>query len=108
MFAEFPDDPVTQRNTRGMVTFAKTGLPNSRSTQFFINFGDNSNLDGMGFAPVGRVRDMTAVDQINAEYGEGAPRGRGPTQGRFQAEGNAYLQRDFPRMDYITSARIEE
>ena len=50
-----PDDPVVQSNTRGMVTFAKSGLPNSRSTQLFINYGDNSRLDATGFSPFGKV-----------------------------------------------------
>jgi peptidyl-prolyl cis-trans isomerase A (cyclophilin A) len=101
------DDPVTQSNTRGMVTFATAG-PNTRTTQFFINFGNNSNLDRMGFAPFGRVRDMTAVDALYAGYGEGAPRGRGPSQGRMQSEGNTYLRAEFPQLSYIRSASIAE
>src|SRR6185503_13253410 len=105
--ATIPDDPVKSGNARGAITFAKTGAPNSRSTQFFINFGDNKNLDGMGFASFGKVTEgMDVVDKINAEYGEGAPRGRGPEQGRIQAEGNAYLKKDFPNMDYIKSVTI--
>jgi peptidyl-prolyl cis-trans isomerase A (cyclophilin A) len=100
------DDPVREHNTRGMVSYAMAG-PNTRTTQFFINFGDNQNLDGMGFAPFGRVRDMAAVDRLYAEYGEGAPRGRGPAQGRLQSEGNAYLRAEFPELDYIRSATIE-
>lgn len=105
--APIKDDPVTQSNTRGMITFATAG-PNTRTTQVFINFGNNANLDGMGFAPFGRVvSGMNVVDSINAEYGEGAPRGRGPDQSRMQAEGNAYLQKDFPRLDYIRKATIE-
>ncbi|HEY8427004.1 MAG TPA: peptidylprolyl isomerase [Sandaracinaceae bacterium] len=102
-----PDDPVRQSNTRGMVSFAMAG-PNTRTTQFFINFVDNRNLDGMGFAPFGRVRDMTAVDRLYSGYGEGAPRGRGPDQGRIQREGNAYLRAEFPELDYIRSATIVE
>jgi peptidyl-prolyl cis-trans isomerase A (cyclophilin A) len=102
------DDPATQSNTRGMVTFAKTGLPNSRSTQFFINFSDNSRLDPMGFAPFGRVRDMAVMDRIYAGYGEGAPSGRGPAQARAQAEGNRYFRAEFPELDYIVTARILE
>jgi len=102
------DEPVTQSNTAGMATFAKTGLPNSRSTQFFINFGDNARLDDMGFAPFGRVRDMSVMQQLYAGYGEGAPSGRGPAQARAQAEGNRYFQADFPEMDYIRTARIAE
>lgn len=104
--ASIPDDPVKASNTRGAVTFATAG-PNTRTTQLFINFGNNSRLDGMGFAPFGKVVEgMDVVDKINNEYGEGAPRGRGPDQGRVQKEGNAYLKKDFPNLDYIKSATI--
>jgi peptidyl-prolyl cis-trans isomerase A (cyclophilin A) len=104
--ANIQDDPVKGSNTRGTVTFATAG-PNTRSTQFFINFADNANLDGMGFSPFGKVTEgMDVVDKINGEYGEGAPRGRGPDQGRLQREGNAYLKKDFPNLDYIKSATI--
>lgn len=99
------DDIVKQSNTPGMVSFATSG-PNSRTTQFFINFGDNSNLDRMGFPPFGKVRDMAPVNALYAEYGEGAPRGRGPSQGLMQTEGNTYLKRDFPKLDYIKTATI--
>ena len=106
--ASIPDDAVTQSNKRGMITFATAG-PNTRTTQVFINFADNTNLDGMGFAPFGRiVSGMNVVDALNAEYGEGAPRGRGPDQGKLQNEGNAYLAREFARMDYIKKATIEK
>jgi peptidyl-prolyl cis-trans isomerase A (cyclophilin A) len=101
------DDPVKQSNTVGMVTFA-TGGANSRTTQIFINFGNNSRLDRMGFAPFGKVRDMKTVGALYSEYGEGAPRGRGPNQQRIQMEGNTYLRRDFPELDYIKTARIIE
>ena len=100
-----PDDPVVQSNTRGMVSYAMGG-PGTRTTQFFINFVDNSRLDGMGFAPFGQVRDMTAVDALHSGYGEGPPSGRGPNQGRIQTEGNAYLRAEFPQLDYIRSASI--
>ena len=105
--ARISDDPVKQSNTRGMVTFATSG-PNSRTTQFFINFKNNARLDGMGFAPVGKVRDasMSVVDSLYGGYGEGAPRGRGPYQGRLQKEGNAYLRAEFPKLDYIKKASI--
>ncbi|NOS71022.1 MAG: peptidylprolyl isomerase [Verrucomicrobia bacterium] len=104
--AAISDDPVKGNNARGAITFATAG-PNTRTTQLFINFGDNSNLDGMGFSPFGKVTEgMDVVDKINNEYGEGAPRGRGPHQGRIQAEGNAYLKKDFPNLDYIKSATI--
>ena len=100
-----PDDPAMASNTRGTVTFATSG-PNSRTTQFFINFGDNARLDGMGFAPFGKVQDMAPVEALYSGYGEGAPRGRGPSQGRMQAEGNAYLKESFPKLDYIKSAKV--
>lgn len=104
--AQITDDPVKGSNKRGAITFATAG-PNTRTTQLFINFGDNTNLDGMGFASFGKVVDgMDVVDKINGEYGEGAPRGRGPDQGRIQSEGNAYLKKDFPKLDYIKSATI--
>jgi peptidyl-prolyl cis-trans isomerase A (cyclophilin A) len=102
-----PDDPVEQSNTRGMVSFAMAG-PGTRTTQFFINLVDNSRLDSMGFAPFGRVRDMSAVDALHSGYGEGAPRGRGPAQARIQREGNAYLRQEFPELDYIRRASIVE
>jgi peptidyl-prolyl cis-trans isomerase A (cyclophilin A) len=105
--AAIPDDPVTQSNKRGMITFATAG-PNTRTTQVFINFGDNANLDSRGFAPFGRVvSGMDVVDKLYAGYGEGAPSGRGPDQGRLQQDGNAYLRRDFPSLDYVQKATIE-
>ena len=104
--ANISDDPVKQSNKRGHVTFATAG-PNTRTTQLFINFKDNTFLDGQGFSPFGQVTEgMEVVDKINPEYGEGAPSGRGPNQGRVQSEGNAYLTKDFPNLDYIKSATI--
>jgi peptidyl-prolyl cis-trans isomerase A (cyclophilin A) len=104
--APLKDDPVKQSNRRGFVTFATAG-PNTRTTQLFINFRDNTNLDGMGFAPFGEVTSgMDVVDKIYSGYGEGAPRGKGPDQGRLQAEGNAYLNKDFPKLDSIKTATI--
>src|SRR5437899_1085703 len=104
--ARIPDDPVRQHNTRGMVSFATAG-PGTRTTQLFINYGDNSRLDGMGFSPFGRVVEgMDVVERFHAGYGEGAPSGRGPDQSRFQAEGNAYLKQGFPELDYVTRATI--
>lgn len=101
------DDSVTQSNKRGFVTFAKTMEPNSRNTQVFINLVDNVNLDGMGFAPFGQVVEgMAAVDSLYKEYGEGAPSGFGPDQMRIMAEGNAYLERYFPKLDFIRTARL--
>ena len=105
--ARIPDDRPAQSNTHGMVTFATSG-PNARTTQVFINFKNNSRLDALGFAPFGKVvSGMNVVDALNGEYGEGAPDGRGPDQMRLQTEGNAYLAKDFPRMDFIKKATIE-
>jgi peptidyl-prolyl cis-trans isomerase A (cyclophilin A) len=104
--ANIKDDPGKQSNKRGFVTFATRG-PNTRTTQLFINFGDNAGLDKQGFTPFGEVtKGMDVVDKIYNGYGEGAPRGRGPDQGRVQAEGNAYLAKDFPKLDYIKTATI--
>ena len=101
--ADIIDDPVTQSNKRGFVTFAKTQAPNSRSTQIFINFKDNSFLDQTAFAPFGQVvSGMEVVDKINAEYGES------PEQPLAQSQGNAYLMKAFPRLDYIKKATIEK
>jgi peptidyl-prolyl cis-trans isomerase A (cyclophilin A) len=105
--ATIKDDPVRQSNKRGFITYATSG-PNSRTTQVFINFADNSQLDSQGFAPFGQVSSgMEKVDAMFAGYGEGAPQGRGPDQGRIQREGNAYLTKDFPKLDYIKKATLE-
>jgi peptidyl-prolyl cis-trans isomerase A (cyclophilin A) len=105
--ANIKDDPVKQSNHRGFVTFATAG-PNTRTTQVFINFDDNSGLNGQGFAPFGQVvSGMNVVDQLFSGYGEGAPNGEGPEQGRLQSEGNAYLAKDFPKLDFIRKTTIE-
>jgi len=104
--ARIQDDPVKQSNTKGYISFAMAG-PNTRTTQMFINFGDNERLDGMGFSPFGKVTEgMDVVESIYSGYGEGAPSGMGPDQGRVQMQGNAYLKAEFPRMDYIKSAQL--
>ena len=101
-----PDDPVTQSNKRGMITFATSG-PGTRTTQLFINLQDNVNLDGMGFSPIAEVVEgMSVVDALYGGYGDGPPGGAGPDQGRITAEGNAYLEKDFPKLDFIRTARV--
>jgi peptidyl-prolyl cis-trans isomerase A (cyclophilin A) len=102
------DDPVKQSNKRGYMSYATAG-PGTRTTQLFINYADNSQLDKMGFAPIGRVVEgLAVVDRLYAGYGEGAPQGKGPNQGRIQAEGNDYLTKNFPQLDCITKATIIE
>jgi len=104
--ATIHDDPVTQSNTRGMVSFATAG-PNTRTTQVFINYGNNSNLNSMGFSPFGKVVEgMEVVDKFYKGYGEGAPDGNGPNQDRLQKEGDAYLTKDFPKLDKIKTTVI--
>jgi len=104
--AKIGDDPVTQSNTRGMLTFATAG-PNTRTTQLFINLGNNPNLDSMGFSPFGKVTSgMDVIDKFYSDYGEGQPSGNGPDQGRLQKEGRAYLQKSFPLLDTIKIAVI--
>jgi peptidyl-prolyl cis-trans isomerase A (cyclophilin A) len=98
------DEPVKQSNRRGTVTYAKTMMPNTRSSQLFINLADNSSsLDAQGFAPFGEVvQGMDVVEKLNAEYG-GAPSDR---QGAIAAEGNAFLKREYPRLDFIRTAKV--
>ncbi|HML93451.1 peptidylprolyl isomerase [Methyloceanibacter sp.] len=105
--ANIKDDPVRESNARGTVTFATAG-PNTRTTQVFINFNNNSMLNGQGFAPFGKViSGMDVVDSLYKGYGEGAPRGDGPKQALIKAQGNAYLVTQFPKLDYIKKATIE-
>jgi peptidyl-prolyl cis-trans isomerase A (cyclophilin A) len=99
--ANIKDDPVKQSNKRGMLTFAKTSLPNSRSTQLYINFGDNAGLDPQGFAPIGSVVEgMDIVDKIYAGYGER------PEQDKIIDQGDAYIAKNFPMIDKIKMAKI--
>lgn len=108
MNASIPDDQATRSNKRGKITFATRG-PNTRTTQVFINFTDNAFLDTQGFSPFGEVVDgMDVVDSLYSGYGEGAPRGRGPDQGRIQSQGNEYLRGNFERLDYTTNVSIVE
>lgn len=104
--ANIPDDTVKESNRRGFVTFATAG-PNTRTTQLFINLVDNLRLDPMGFSPFGQVtRGMDVVDRLYAGYGEGPPGGQGPDQDRIEAEGNSYLEKEYPLLDAVKTARI--
>lgn len=101
------DDPVKAKNEKGTLVFATAG-PNTRTTQLFINLADNAQLDQMGFAPLGRVtKGLDVVEKFYAGYGEGAPMGAGPDQMRLKAQGNEYLQSQFPELDFIKSATIK-
>lgn len=95
-------------NTRGTMTFAMAG-PNTRTTQLYINFGDNKMLDSQGFHPIGEVMGdgMSVVDAWHSGYGEGAPMGQGPDQRRIQAEGNQYLADEFSELSYIKSITLQ-
>lgn len=103
-----PDDSVRRSNARGTLTFASAG-EDTRTTQLFFNLADNGRLDGMGFAPVGRVvQGMSSVDSLYAGYGDGPPRGEGPEQARILEEGNAYLAEEYPEMDSILEIRVQD
>lgn len=104
--AAIKDDPVVQSNRPGTITYAMAG-PNTRTTQVFINLGDNQRLDPMGFAPFGVVTDgMDVVQKLYSGYGEGAPDGNGPNQELIQTRGRAYLERSFPKLDTIKTAKL--
>lgn len=105
--ARIPDDPVKQSNTRGFITFAMAG-PNTRTTQVFINYGDNSRLDKSNFAAFGKVIEgMKVVDSIYSGYGDFPSfGGKGPDAQLIYTQGNAYLDKAFPKLDSIKSAVI--
>ena len=102
--ANLIDEPAKQSNLRGFVSFAKESPPNTRYTMVFINYKDNSYLDAEGFAPFGQVVvGMEIVDKLYGGYG----RTNVPDQRRIKSEGNAYLTAEYPKLDFIKSARIE-
>jgi len=101
--ARIKDDPVKGSNTKGTLTFATSG-PDSRTTQVFINLKDNARLDGMGFSPFGSVTEgMSVVEKIYSGYGDPP---KGPQQPRITAEGNAYLDKEFPELDRLIKATV--
>jgi peptidyl-prolyl cis-trans isomerase A (cyclophilin A) len=105
---QIADDPVRERNRKGTITFAMRG-PNTRTTQVFINLRDNLDLDKSGFAPFGKVVEgMDVVESLYYSYGEVAPQGGGPDPSRIELQGNAYLDRQFPRLDSIRRAVVVE
>ncbi|MGC1620330.1 MAG: peptidylprolyl isomerase [Candidatus Acidiferrum sp.] len=104
--APIKDDPVVQSNLRGYITYAMGG-PNTRTTQVFVNLVDNKRLDGMGFAAFGQVIEgMDVADALYAGYGEGAPDGKGPVQDTIEKSGKPYLDKNFPLLDSIKTARL--
>ena len=99
--AYIKDDRVIKSNKRGFITYAKSSQRDSRTSQVFINYADNSRLDADGFAPFGQVVDgMDVVDAINAQYRQQ------PDQTLVQESGNAYLNKNFPKLDFIKKASI--
>jgi peptidyl-prolyl cis-trans isomerase A (cyclophilin A) len=107
--ANIPDDPVKEHNTPGTLTYAATRMPNSRSTQLFFNLRDNTqSLDPQGFAPIGKViTGMDVVESFYTGYGEMPPNGEGPDPSKIESQGNAYLESQFPRLDFIKKATIQ-
>jgi peptidyl-prolyl cis-trans isomerase A (cyclophilin A) len=102
--ASLSADPPTRSNTRGTLTFAQAGNPDTRTTQLFVNLGDNSFLDKMSFTPICDVTGdgMTTLGRVNGQYGD-APTSQ---QSRMQRDGNAFLRSEFPDLDYIQSGTL--
>lgn len=106
-----PDDSVVASNAKYTLAFARGG-PATRTTQLFVNLRDNARLDtlnGFGFPPIAEVLEgegRAVVDSLHDGYGEGPPRGRGPSQDSIRRQGNAYLEREFPELDWVRSARV--
>jgi peptidyl-prolyl cis-trans isomerase A (cyclophilin A) len=100
------DDPQVQKNTRGTLSFAKSG-PNTRSTEIFINLADNVSLDEERFVPFARVVEgMDVVDKLYSGYGDLRPVGKDIEAGRVEEEANEYLVPRFPKLDYIKTAKF--
>jgi peptidyl-prolyl cis-trans isomerase A (cyclophilin A) len=103
------DDPLLQHNTKGFIAFSNTA-PNTRSTQVYINLGDNSAHNDFepAFAPFGKVIEgMEVVEKLYAGYGEGSGGGmRAGKQDAMFSGGNAYLDREFPQLDHLIRARV--
>ena len=103
--SNIPDDPVTQSNLQGTLTFAAAGTPNTRSAQLFVNLADNTRLDGMGFAPIGKVvYGMETVLGLYSGYGEELTQ----LQGRIAEEGYSFLDASYPKLDSIKRAIFVE
>jgi peptidyl-prolyl cis-trans isomerase A (cyclophilin A) len=102
--AQLPKDEVKGTNSRGMLTYAMAGSPDTRTTQLFFNLNDNARLDGMGFSPICKVNDdgMSVVDKIYMGYGERPSK----AQGTIQTQGNKYLRETYPELDYIKTVRL--
>jgi peptidyl-prolyl cis-trans isomerase A (cyclophilin A) len=100
--ANLKDEPVKQSNKKGYLCFAAKPIPNTRTTQVFINLGDNAGLDGQGFAPFGMVTEgMPVVESLYSGYGD-----NGPDQGKIAEEGKVYLDKSFPKLDSIKTAKV--
>jgi peptidyl-prolyl cis-trans isomerase A (cyclophilin A) len=101
--ANLRDEPVIQSNKRGYLTYAKTAMPNTRSTQIFINLNDNAGLDRQGFSPFGYVdaQGMKVVEMLYDQYGDG-----GPEQDLISKQGKPYIDKNFPKLDSIKTATL--
>ncbi len=101
--ANLRDEPVIQSNKRGYLTYAKTAMPNTRSTQVFINLKDNEGLDRQGFSPFGYVdaQGMKVVEMLYDQYGDG-----GPEQDLISKQGKPYIDKNFPKLDSIKTATL--
>lgn len=103
---KFADDPLKLSNKKGTLAFAQNG-PNTRSVQVFINLRDNSAVLDRSFPAFGKiVEGMDVAAKLAFLYGDLAPKGAGPDGMKAELMGNAYLEKDFPRLDYIKKATV--